>query len=170
MACSWVCGLIYLVFLLLPNRCCCPIFSTLLTSNSNGTGHFFSRHIIIHLVLPKMRCLIEPALKFRYSKKVPKFSKSSPYFWLALHRTKVRWRFLKILWPSQNIWTLFFNEIFHKLKNNIVRMLFLKWFHPIVHIAMKWVYIIANQLHADLIFRVSWRSKDMKSHVEHSKF
>ena len=80
LACSWVCGLIYLVFLLLPNRCCCPIFSTLLTSNSNGTGHFFSRHIIIHLVLPKMRCLIEPALKFRYSKKVTKFSKSSPYF------------------------------------------------------------------------------------------
>jgi hypothetical protein len=32
--------------------------------------------------------------------------KSPPYFWLALHRTKVRWRFHKILWPSQNIWTL----------------------------------------------------------------
>ena len=65
LACSWVCGLIYLVFLLLPNRCCCPIFSTLLTSNSNGTGHFFSRHIIFHLVLPKMGCLIESALKFQ---------------------------------------------------------------------------------------------------------
>ena len=25
------------------------------------------------------------------------------HFWLALHRTKVRWRFPKILWPSQNI-------------------------------------------------------------------
>ena len=34
------------------------------------------------------------------------FAKSSPHFWLALHRTKVRWRFHKILWPSQNIWTL----------------------------------------------------------------
>ena len=34
------------------------------------------------------------------------FAQSSPYFWLALHRTKVRWRFRKILWPSQNIWTL----------------------------------------------------------------
>ena len=32
------------------------------------------------------------------------FAKSSPYFWLALHRTKVRWRFCKILWPSQNIY------------------------------------------------------------------
>ena len=29
------------------------------------------------------------------------FAKSSPYLWLAL-----RWRFRKILWPSQNIWTL----------------------------------------------------------------
>ena len=27
-------------------------------------------------------------------------------FWLALHTTKVRWRFHKILWASQNIWTL----------------------------------------------------------------
>ena len=35
-----------------------------------------------------------------------KFCKSPPYFWLALHRIKVRWRFRKILWPSQNIWTL----------------------------------------------------------------
>ena len=26
--------------------------------------------------------------------------------WHYIHRTKVRWRFLKILWPSQNIWTL----------------------------------------------------------------
>ena len=34
------------------------------------------------------------------------FVKSSPNFWLALHRTKVRWRFCKILWPSQNVWTL----------------------------------------------------------------
>ena len=34
------------------------------------------------------------------------FAKSHPYIWLALHRTKVRWRFCKILWPSQNIWTL----------------------------------------------------------------
>ena len=31
---------------------------------------------------------------------------SPPYFWLSIHRTKLRWRFLKILWPSQKIWTL----------------------------------------------------------------
>ena len=45
-------------------------------------------------------------LKFIYSEKATNFAKSSPYFWLALHRTKVRWRFRKILWPFQNIWTL----------------------------------------------------------------
>ena len=37
------------------------------------------------------------------------FAKSSPYFWL--HRTKVRWRFGKILWPSQNIWTLLWYKL-----------------------------------------------------------
>ena len=34
------------------------------------------------------------------------FAKSPLCFWLALHRTKVRWKFCKILWPSQNVWTL----------------------------------------------------------------
>ena len=34
------------------------------------------------------------------------FAKSLHYFWLALDRAKVMWRFRKILWPSQNIWTL----------------------------------------------------------------
>ena len=34
------------------------------------------------------------------------FAKSSPYFWLSLHSLKGRWRFRKILLPSQNIWTL----------------------------------------------------------------
>ena len=34
------------------------------------------------------------------------FAKSPSFFWLVLHRTKVRRRFRKILWPSQNIWTL----------------------------------------------------------------
>ena len=34
------------------------------------------------------------------------FAKSSPNFWLQYIQSKVRWRFLKFLWPSQNIWTL----------------------------------------------------------------
>ena len=41
--------------------------------------------------------------KFIYCEKATTFS---PNFWLALHRTKVRWRFRKILRLSQNIWTL----------------------------------------------------------------
>ena len=45
-------------------------------------------------------------IKFIYSEKAQNFAKYSPYFWLALHRTKVRSRFRKMLWPSQNIWTL----------------------------------------------------------------
>ena len=47
-------------------------------------------------------------LKFIYSEKATKFCKifTLRNIWLALHRTKVRWRFCKILWPSQNIWTL----------------------------------------------------------------
>ena len=34
------------------------------------------------------------------------FEKYSPIIWLAVHRTNNWWRFHKILWPSQNIWTL----------------------------------------------------------------
>ena len=34
------------------------------------------------------------------------FAKSSPNCWLTLNRTKVMRRFCKILWLSQNIWTL----------------------------------------------------------------
>ena len=50
--------------------------------------------------------LIFWCLKFIYSGRPQNLTKSSTYFWLALHRTKVRWRFRKILWPSGNIWTL----------------------------------------------------------------
>ena len=34
------------------------------------------------------------------------FAKSSPYFLLQYIQSKVRWKFFKIMWPSQNIWTL----------------------------------------------------------------
>ena len=34
------------------------------------------------------------------------FTKYSPPFWLQYIQSKVRWRFRKILWPSQSIWTL----------------------------------------------------------------
>ena len=53
LVCSWGCGLIYLLFLLLPDRCCCPLFSSLMnpdppvpTGNSellrNGRGYCHS--------------------------------------------------------------------------------------------------------------------------------
>ena len=51
-------------------------------------------------------------LKFIYLRRPQNFEKSPPNFWLALHRTKVRWRFPKLLWPSQNIWTLPFRAKF----------------------------------------------------------
>ena len=34
---------------------------------------------------------------------------SPPYFCLEYIQTKVRWRFCKKFWPSQNIWTLFYS-------------------------------------------------------------
>ena len=36
----------------------------------------------------------------------PNFAKSSPYFWPQYIQSKLRGRFLKGLWPTQNIWTL----------------------------------------------------------------
>ena len=60
------------------------------------------------------------------------FAKSSPYFWLALHRTKVRWRFCKILRPSQNIWTTekFLRNISWKDRYMKDRLLLRKDFTP----------------------------------------
>ena len=45
-------------------------------------------------------------VKFVYSEKVTKFCEISTVDWSLLHRTNLRWRFRKNLWPSQNIWTL----------------------------------------------------------------
>ena len=39
------------------------------------------------------------------------FSEKATQFWLVLHTTKVRWRFRNILWPSQNMWTLYKHTI-----------------------------------------------------------
>ena len=46
-------------------------------------------------------------LKFIYSEKATKFCKISTLLLsYVVPVKKVRWRFRKILWPSQNIWTL----------------------------------------------------------------
>ena len=39
-------------------------------------------------------------------KRPQNFAKFSPYFRPMQCQSKVRWRYRKILWPSQNIWTL----------------------------------------------------------------
>ena len=48
------------------------------------------------------------SFKFIYSEKASKFCEISNalQIWLALHGTNLQWRFPKILWPSQNIWSL----------------------------------------------------------------
>ena len=53
-----------------------------------------------------MKILYDSKIDIPILRRPQNFVKSPPHFWLALHRTKVRWRFRKILWPSQNIWTL----------------------------------------------------------------
>ena len=73
----------------------------------------------LFMIIKYNNLLTFPAVPNGYSlntlRRPQNFAKSTPYFWLALHRTKVRWRFRKILWPSQNIWTLciFFMQCRH---------------------------------------------------------
>ena len=45
-------------------------------------------------------------IQILFDLKVQNLEKSPANFWLELHRTKVRRRFRKNFWPSQNIWTL----------------------------------------------------------------
>ena len=61
---------------------------------------FFSPFFLVH----KSACVD----KVLYILRRPQnFAKSSPNFWLQyIIRSKVRWKFRKILGPSQNIWTL----------------------------------------------------------------
>ena len=59
------------------------------------------------LKMPQFPSEIWPLVaKFISSEKTTKFCKIFTLSSLALHRTKVKWRFRKILRPSQNIWTL----------------------------------------------------------------
>ena len=50
------------------------------------------------------------------------FAKSPPIIWLALHWTNNSWWFRKILWPSQNIWTL--KTFMYQLHDGIIFMIF----------------------------------------------
>ena len=37
LACSWACGFIYLFFLLMPDKCCCSIFSVFVSGSNSGS-------------------------------------------------------------------------------------------------------------------------------------
>ena len=57
--------------------------------------------------LKKTNCIMMLKLKvYIFWEGHKNFAKSSPNFWLQYIRSKVRGRFRKILWPSQNIWTV----------------------------------------------------------------
>ena len=81
-----------------------------------ATQHFFITSNSIHCAMgwssfsrSTNSCFHTPAFtrKSSYILRRPQnFAKSPPYFWLQYIQSKVKWRFLKILWPSQNIWTL----------------------------------------------------------------
>ena len=58
----------------------------------------FSLSLIKEVLLLNTRVICF-SLRSYFLRRPQHFAKSSPYFWLA----KVRWRFCKILWPSQNI-------------------------------------------------------------------
>jgi hypothetical protein len=64
---------------------------------------------IVLNALPQFQILKEIywlMLKFIYSEKATKFCEIPPYVCLYVQLTKVKWRFRKILWPSQDIRTL----------------------------------------------------------------
>ena len=60
--------------------------------------------------------------------------KSPPIIWLAVHWTNNWWKFWKILWPSQNIWTLNF-EIHMRLQRGCSLNCFT---HNMFFVAMSW--------------------------------
>ena len=67
-----------------------------------------------------------------YLRRPHNFAKSPPYFCLQYIQSKERWRFLKILWPSQNIWTLVcdIHYRFGQKEGKIFGILLLKLFWP----------------------------------------
>ena len=85
---------------------------------------FWCCYMDIDSLWPTIRFL----LKFIYSEKATKFCELT-YFWLQYIRSKVRGRFRKILWPSQNIWTF----------NVLYRLSFLlRQFSKLIPILPKW--------------------------------
>ena len=63
---------------------------------------FSNIYRILSLKLNKYYCLV----KFIYSEKATKFCEISTLLLTGTKYDKVRWKFRKMLWPSQNIWIL----------------------------------------------------------------
>ena len=82
--------------------------------NETCKGRFFDNWHIINVVYWMNKFKTEKRNNFWEVKKLSKF------FWQkATFRTNLRWRFCKILWPSQNIWTLLWTNLArHKLHLN----------------------------------------------------
>ena len=91
-----------------------------LVGAKDGLFSFFERSCRIGLT-PKLRYLLDSSLKqddiylvifksgtalIHILRRPQNLAKSPLIIWLAVHRTNNWWRFRKILWPSQNIWTL----------------------------------------------------------------
>ena len=84
--------------------------------HSNQLERFWKKNLLssVLCILLSIFFLCESLVKFIYSEKATKFFRNLPLTFIGLQyiRSKVRGRFRKILWPSQNIWTLF--QSFHK--------------------------------------------------------
>ena len=95
-----------------------------------------------------------------------KITKPPPINWLTLHRTNNWWRFCKILWLSQNIWTLqgqaawvqyksvwsllrLSDLYYHNIGNrNKKRILFQKYINPMVWRVTNVVFISMTHTHS----------------------
>ena len=94
------------------NSCCASPHRCVLTKISfvdNLIAHFEFLTVVLSFFHVPFKMIFTFWLFYESSyilRRPQHFAKSSSYFWLALHKTKVRWRFRKFFWPSQNIWTL----------------------------------------------------------------
>ena len=96
-------------------------------------------------------CNMRIVLKFIYSEKA---TKSSPYFWLALHRTKVRWRFRKMLWPS---------EIYELYKSKKSYIIFFGMYYRVSHIFLSEA-VEASQCYS---FESGWWNSNVQTFWSH---
>ena len=88
----------------------------------------------------------------------------SSYFCLQYIQTKVRWRFRKILWPSQNIWTLCNckqAKIQDNLKVSFLSLVRISWTNESNFVHPKSNLHNRKHRHATLLIQISfdWKNK-----------